>query len=300
MRIKSWAEAIPRRTNQIVEATLKRHGYYCRTRKGHSSGVRTRSCLACARAKARCDTKTPGCSRCTAKGLHCKYPGETTSSLGARRAVPASATRTHSDPPHEDTAPPATIPEDDFPGDGNTDFDFDISDINRGEQSWDMVISSLSTDRDLTLDQDESVLNIFNTPSTSQHGSYPPSQYSPISALSAMPLYHLRAFAQNPITKSGTANTTSILMMRILTSYPMMLREPSNPPPFIHPLFLTGEEKRERPLESLNTCVSLIQMLNSGIQGSKNLVWKNVRLECERLQVQVRRHVFSSREYSGT
>lgn len=282
-----------RLTNQVVESTLKRHGYYCRTRKGHSSGTRTRSCLACARAKARCDAESSSCSRCITKGLHCKYPGGTTSSSAALRPKPATAGPAQPDSPHEDVVPSSTIIEDDFPDAEDIDIDFDISDLNRGQLSWDLISTEVNSTPDLAFNQDQPLLNLVSTPITSQQSSSSSPQYSPISALSAMPLYHLRAFAQNPMTKSGPANTTSILMMRILTSYPTMLRDLSNLPPFIHPLFLAGQEKGGKSLESLTTCVSLIQMLNSGIQGSKKLVWKNVRLECERLQVQVCVHVSS-------
>jgi hypothetical protein len=98
-----------------------------------------------------------------------------------------------------------------------------------------------------------------------------------------MPTYHMRSFTQRPTTTAtGITNPTATMMLRILTSYPIMLRDPKNPPPFIHPSFLDS-----RSLESLDTCASLVQMLASGVKGSKKLLWKNVRLECERLGVQV-------------
>ncbi|KAK5095426.1 hypothetical protein LTR70_003590 [Exophiala xenobiotica] len=36
-------------------------------------------------------------------------------------------------------------------------------------------------------------------------------------------------------------------------------------------------------MEPLNNCISLMHMLKSGVQGTRKLFWKNVRLECERL-----------------
>src|SRR4051812_32854939 len=47
---------------KIVEATLKRHGYYCRSRTSESRPARLRSCVACAKAKKRCDGQHPGCT----------------------------------------------------------------------------------------------------------------------------------------------------------------------------------------------------------------------------------------------
>lgn len=55
---------------------MKRHGYYCRSRRA-TGAVRARSCIACARGKARCDNKRPECSRCKSKGVECHYPTKT-------------------------------------------------------------------------------------------------------------------------------------------------------------------------------------------------------------------------------
>jgi hypothetical protein len=104
--------------------------------------------------------------------------------------------------------------------------------------------------------------------------------------LSMTPNYDLalRSFTRKPAIKGG-ALTTSMLMLRLLTTYPLMLRDPHSPPPFIHPSFLADQESKT--MESLTTCVSLIQMLESGGSAGRRLVWKNIKLECERLQVQV-------------
>jgi hypothetical protein len=59
-------------------STLQRHGYYCRSRRNGRT-VRSRSCIACARSKARCDNGRPSCSRCTVKAFQCCYPGKATS-----------------------------------------------------------------------------------------------------------------------------------------------------------------------------------------------------------------------------
>ncbi|KAH4091103.1 hypothetical protein HBH46_188330 [Parastagonospora nodorum] len=103
--------------------------------------------------------------------------------------------------------------------------------------------------------------------------------------LSMTPNYDLalRSFIRKPAIKGG-ALTTSMLMLRLLTTYPLMLRDPHSPPPFIHPSFLADQESKT--MESLTTCVSLIQMLESGGSAGRRLVWKNIRLECERLQLQ--------------
>lgn len=60
-------------TPRFPESSLKRHGYYCRSRKVGSVN-RPRSCITCARDKARCDNRRSECSRCKAKGIECCYP----------------------------------------------------------------------------------------------------------------------------------------------------------------------------------------------------------------------------------
>lgn len=80
----TWADYISQlRTYRAVcvllESTLKRHGYYCRSRRTGGSTTRPRSCIACARRKTGCDNKRPGCSRCMIKSIECQYPAPNTS-----------------------------------------------------------------------------------------------------------------------------------------------------------------------------------------------------------------------------
>lgn len=103
-----------------------------------------------------------------------------------------------------------------------------------------------------------------------------------------MPTFSLRSFAPNPAIKGGT-QATAILIARILTSYPMMMRNQDSLPPFIHPCSLSNvPDSESKSVESLTTCMSLMQMISTNAQGSRKLLWKNVRLECERLQQEVR------------
>ena len=60
-------------TEYLIESSLKRHGYYCRSRKAEPTS-RSRSCASCAKARVRCDVKLPQCSRCVSRGMKCQYP----------------------------------------------------------------------------------------------------------------------------------------------------------------------------------------------------------------------------------
>ncbi|KAF1851288.1 uncharacterized protein K460DRAFT_273591 [Cucurbitaria berberidis CBS 394.84] len=106
----------------------------------------------------------------------------------------------------------------------------------------------------------------------------------PSPSIPTMPTHNLRSFAQNPAIIAGT-QTTAILMARILTSFPIMMRSQDSLPPFIHPYSLSNVPGSEsKSLESLTTCMSLMQMVSTSAHGGRKLLWKNVRLECERLQ----------------
>jgi hypothetical protein len=105
---------------------------------------------------------------------------------------------------------------------------------------------------------------------------------SPMSlSIPSMPTYNLRSFRQNPALKGGGL-TTAMLMIRVLSMYPVMMQNPDALPPFIHPTSLC-----DTAAQPLITCVSLMQMVSICAPGSKRLLWKNVRMECERMQIEV-------------
>ncbi|CAO2658162.1 Nn.00g074220.m01.CDS01 [Neocucurbitaria sp. VM-36] len=170
-------------------------------------------------------------------------------------------------------------------GSQNVTIDLDIP--NFGE-AWDMLDIDVSAIEDL---DDGTLLDATPSHQTDAYGipahhTCQPGQLVHIStpSIPTMPNYQLRSFAQNPAIKGGT-QTTAMLMARILTSYPMMMRSEDSLPPFIHPFSLSDvSEPESKSVESLTTCMSLMQMISTNAQGSRKLLWKNVRLECERLQ----------------
>lgn len=102
-----------------------------------------------------------------------------------------------------------------------------------------------------------------------------------------MPTYHLRSFAQSK-SITGRTSPSATLMTHMLTSFPRAMYSPGSLPPFIHPYSLgNNAHNPNEGFESLTTCVTLMQMVSGAAPGSRKLFWKNVRLECERLQVEV-------------
>ncbi|KAF2622529.1 hypothetical protein BU25DRAFT_210277 [Macroventuria anomochaeta] len=102
-----------------------------------------------------------------------------------------------------------------------------------------------------------------------------------------MTTYNSRSFTQSKAL-TGKSSAIATLMTHILASYPLMMYTPNSSPPFIRPYSLSQHpHTQSHGFESLTTCASLMQMLSSRAPGGRKLFWKNVGLECERLQVEL-------------
>ncbi|KAF2095273.1 hypothetical protein NA57DRAFT_79762 [Rhizodiscina lignyota] len=103
---------------------------------------------------------------------------------------------------------------------------------------------------------------------------------SPNISIPKQPTSAVRSLIQRPKMKTGTQRTAN-LMLHTLKSYPLMMLRDNTLPPFIHPSWISSDVENQ-DMEPLNNCISLMHMIRSGVQGSRKLFWKNVRLECER------------------
>ena len=95
----------------------------------------------------------------------------------------------------------------------------------------------------------------------------------------------LRTLILRPKLKTG-AQRIANLILSTLKSYPLMMLRHNTLPPFIHPRLISSNVENNH-MEPLTNCISLMQMISSGVQGSRKLFWKNVRMECERLHEEV-------------
>ncbi|KAF2278343.1 uncharacterized protein EI97DRAFT_431584 [Westerdykella ornata] len=277
-------------------STLKRHGYYCRSRKGVTS-PRSRSCIACARGKVRCNNARPTCSRCSQRNLTCIYPtskgpNTTRSRLQGNRNASLPASDSPLPRPRRPSASVNTTPTTDstvqFPHDA-------FNSVLQGEDYLDTLWSDDFRDLEFPLLVDpqsgvgpEDALLQITTPN--QCISYPdaltvPTEHElaqiPQVNLTMTPTQTPRAFTNRSKLGAG-ALTIANLMKHMLNSYPLLIHTHNSLPPFIHPRLLS-QDARHGHLESLANCINLVRMVGSGIQGSGKLFWKNVRLECERL-----------------
>ena len=103
--------------------------------------------------------------------------------------------------------------------------------------------------------------------------------------IQSLPTYSVRSFDHRAQLNTG-AQRISDLILHTLKSYPMMMLRDNSLPPFIHP-YLVSDEIENNDMEPLTNCTNLVHMLSSRYHGSRKLFWKNVRMECESLYVDV-------------
>jgi hypothetical protein len=269
-------------------STLTRHGYYCRSRRVGRT-VRRRSCIACAKSKARCDNGQPSCSRCTVKAVQCYYPDQATSTAPSTTVGPSEKSR-----------PGLSSMEDPVATSDNVNIDLDNIPASESEQQllgWNnMELASLGQDVDwenLTLDvadflNDQTNITKISHPVSSVNHSLQMQHalsLNNIPVLSIPNIYSPRSLVPRPGRDPGQQRIAN-LVLQTLKSYPLMIIRHNTLPPFVHP-YSTEFDGEEVNTESMTNCLNLMHMLGSKIRGSSKLFWKNVRWECERMREQV-------------
>ncbi|PVI04565.1 hypothetical protein DM02DRAFT_556109, partial [Periconia macrospinosa] len=275
-------------------ASLKRHGYYCRSRNGAST-TRARSCVVCASNKTRCDNQRPSCTRCIAKGLVCQYPTRT---VRTKRPKDQSFNTVANVDPVVSSGPLVVAP---------NILDFDQSTSSSLEDALIIPDPGFVNPGDVGADWNEididfSVLdnlqgyeeqmynsNISAPPALFQH----PSDLQNLGLTTEIPL--LETWIPRPMVNPRSLmfrqdlnkgkRRIADLLLRTLKSYALMMLRHDKLPPFIHPQFASLELEGVS-LESLTNCIGLVRMISGGVQGSRKLFWKNVGLECERIRAE--------------
>ena len=254
------------------------------------------------RRKARCDNTRPKCSRCTAKGIECHYLSNTPKASGPetqqsddapilrrRRASPSRADPSRAEH-RQETIPNSdvifdtsfTISDPEFANFEVGHLDWDVPDINFAN-SWnpdtnDEPIQYPSTELSPTVRH--------SIPSTSQRTPAEQAISFFNESIPPLPTHTVRALVQRQGLKTGVQRIVNLLL-HTLKSYPLMMLRHDTLPPFIHP-HLVSSNIENKDTEPLSNCISLLHIIGSGIQSSRKLFWKNVRLECERFCVDVR------------
>ncbi|KAK3053586.1 hypothetical protein LTR09_005330 [Extremus antarcticus] len=103
--------------------------------------------------------------------------------------------------------------------------------------------------------------------------------FTPPESIPRSPTANLRSLIRRPRASVG-AQRVAALISHNLKSYPRMMSQRNNLPPFIHPHILAVAPENNH-LAPLTNCMNLVHMVGGGIQGSRALFWRNVRTECE-------------------
>lgn len=278
-----------------VDSTLKRHGYYCRSRKSGPS-TRPRSCVYCARGKVACDNKRPECSRCTTKGVECVYPVENPKAKLRVQATHTRLSKTATSPITEHPTNVRSLPEGSAADGGVAQSAHALSDHelpgSGGYIDWEDTGFGLADSFDaqslgIALSPWSTVSTHHATTSTAQIQTYQPEGSPSCSNLSIPrpPALAVRSLIHRPATRSGTQRISKLILHN-LKSYPLMIQHHNGLPPFIHKSIISSSAE-DPDAEPLTNCLSLVHMIGSGVQTSRKLFWTNVRMECERLSAEV-------------
>ncbi|KAL4926818.1 Zn(II)2Cys6 transcription factor domain-containing protein [Aspergillus undulatus] len=281
--------------------TLQRHGYYCRSRRAGPPAIsRSRSCIACAKRKTRCDNRRPRCSRCLGKGVECRYPNP----LSASRQRSRPYSNTPSLLTGTETSSDADVGSaQEIGGHGHSHGGSDAVLDNAltlpapASNPLDVEVSGFAIEGDDYIDWSNPVPEVNLTdfdflnpiPQSGYKTAHVPNHpFSPeIPTSTPMPLAPTllpRLLVHRPNTTPG-GQRTSTLIMHTLKSYLMMLVRDNTPPPFIHLSLVPIPANRNSGVYNpLLTCLKFIQSLKNTLQDkSRRIFWDNVRGECERL-----------------
>lgn len=241
-----------------------------------------RSCICCTRGKARCDNKRPACSRCTAKGIECLYSSRTQQDDPSPRTVTASPTVADSTKVDEQSGVSAQ----DGPATP------DVEDLEWPFPDWNdpAKLSAMEFTKLMSADLTGQVMpfSLGSDPSA-ERSMFLPEQiahlFTPPESIPRSPTANLRSLIRRPRASVG-AQRVAALISHNLKSYPRMMSQRNNLPPFIHPHILAVAPENNH-LAPLTNCMNLVHMVGGGIQGSRALFWRNVRTECEDWSVKV-------------
>lgn len=261
---------------------MKRHFYYCRSRRLGRT-VRSWSCIACARGKARCDNSQHSCSRCVQKAIKCRYPPIKTASsnntASPTLAPPFAQPRTIADSEQDDvsvngnvnvasgsSAPvmsTTTTPELPWFEEQQLLRDWNERELTSLVQTIDWEDASTIDFADFLHDQTSSPAVLHSADhqrlNTQQQETSP---YN-ISSIPAVPsTYAFRSLIARPTREPGQSRIAN-LVFQTLKPYPLMIVRHNTLPPFIHPCSISfhDDENDNDNMESLANALSL--MLNN-------------------------------------
>jgi hypothetical protein len=246
----------------LLESSRKRHYYYCRSKLPDTNRSRRRSCAACVCAKTRCivpdDGSSEACLRCRERNAECEFavaPKSRTAHSGAKKSDAHGSTTSLALGRRSSLG---LLTEHSWDaGFGDVDMSgFEVPLF--GNQGFDSLLYPFS-----------------EQPSLVESG---------MSTLTPWDLYCPSLFEHRTFPRPDQAPLVS-LAKQILRSYPFMMLQKAALPPFISRFQPSWAETEEGPSQqqSLITCIGLVQLFKSRTDSNRNLVWRLIKLEQERI-----------------
>jgi len=250
----------------------------------------------------RCDNRRPECSRCITKAIKCQYPANKPSGTGPsiqhnddaptepRKRAPSVTLDSPSAQNRQEASNDGNmildnalvISDPEFSNIGGEYLDWNDPDIDFADflnpQTYDETVQYPSKGSSSSVRH--------STSSSHQTVQVRQTTSSPNVSIPAVPTSTIRKLILRPNMNTGPQRIAN-LILHTLKSYPIMMLRHNTLPPFINPRLISSDAENDQ-MEPLTNCISLVHMISSGVQGSRKLFWKNVRLECERLFEEVR------------
>ena len=266
--VPQCAAVMPVYSPHSTASSLRRHGYYCRSRPLGRPTSRKRCCEACTRAKIRCDAILPACSSCTSRQIPCHYDENARQNL-ARRSQAIKGNEVAGGSPLIDD-----MVLDSFGGalslgsSDSMDDDIDLS-----------FLASMPLEQSLDL-----------LPSLNDLGgefSSPTTFGSTYNAPTMLPYLQWKAprVMYQKVAPNPQAQVALSMMKNIIESYPLMMLRKETFPPFINARS-HGLESEDVP-EILKDCMGLAHMFATRTPESSSLMWRTMRMEVEKILAQV-------------
>lgn len=244
--------------NGYLETAFNRQMRYCRRRAAIGRPVRSKACRLCSRTKAKCDSKWP-CSRCVSRNEICSYS-----------KPHGSSARAHSINTH------------------------DPLEVSGGVVD---LASILSTS---TVAPDDLVLNPTSNYSCFDGGLLPAACGNLLQPTFAEFGQGLSPISLHFMPSPPEANLLDTepdecrrLVLSVIGSYPYMMTQPDNLPPFVHPvacglhfdgresipMLTAGSAKPFDPLKPLAACIGIAHAFASRTANTEEFLWRTIASE---------------------
>lgn len=297
----------------VLGTSRNRHVLYCRKKRVDSLPVLRKSCAACRKAKARCDSELPNCSRCGDRGLTCVYE---LTRKSATAQQPAFA-------PPDDPSPDATLLVD-IPWNAHADNgnEAQISLDMDAPSLWLAAVPGLAPQNDLALWEpgagDVEVSDMGANISSNGYsinaspinwfipGPAPTLTLDETFSTPADCMFHTPYLVLRPIDRDlPPASTRSpfihaylptgsqigrAFLLQNLKSYATSLAT-NNVPPFIHSTSLPSPDPSSGqtptcatppPLPTLEICKAIVSLYTTKTPATSSFVWRTITMEKDR------------------